>query len=79
VIGGVFTAGPEGAKKIVEQLKPKIVIPMHYWYHMNVLERFIDGPYNIQFLNSNSINVSKDTLPQETEIIILKVLREGDI
>lgn len=79
VIGGVFTAGPEGAKKIVEQLKPKIVIPMHYWYHTNVLERFIDGPYQVRSLNSNSINVSKDTLPQETEIIILKVLREGDI
>lgn len=79
VIGGVFTAGPEGAKKIVEQLKPKIVIPMHYWYHMNLLERFIDGPYPVRNINSNSINISKDTLPPDTEIFILKVLREGDI
>ena len=79
VIGGIYTAGPEGAKRIVELLKPKVVIPMHYWYQRNVLERFTDGPYRVRSLNTNSITVSKDTLPFETEIFILKVLREGDI
>src|SRR4030042_1299169 len=79
VIGGVYTAGPEGAKKIVEMLKPKIVVPMHYWYQMNVLERFTDGPYRVRSPNPNSFTVSKDTLPQNTEIIILKVMREGDL
>jgi len=79
VIGGVYTAGPEGAKKIVEQLKPKIVVPMHYWYQMNVLERFITGPYRVHSLNTNSFTFSKDTLPFNTEIIILKVVREGDL
>lgn len=78
-IGGVYTIGPEGAKQVIEQLKPKIVIPMHYWYHMYVLERFIDGPYRVQSLNSNQVTVSKDTLPPVTEIIILKVVREGDL
>jgi hypothetical protein len=79
VIGGVYTAGPEGAKKIVEHLKPKIVVPMHYWYQMNVLGRFIDGPYRVHSLNTNSFTASKDTLPPTTEIIILKVVREGDL
>lgn len=79
VIGGVYTIGPEGGKKIIEQLKPKIVIPMHYWYNMGVLERFIDGPYNFRVLNTNTISVSKDTLPPSTEILILKVVREGDL
>jgi L-ascorbate metabolism protein UlaG (beta-lactamase superfamily) len=78
-IGGVYTIGPEGAKKVVEQLKPKIVVPMHYWYHMNVLERFVDGPSQARFLNTNSFTVSKDTLPFHTEIYILKVVREGDL
>jgi len=78
-IGGTFTIGPEGAKKIVEQLKPKIVVPMHYWYQMNVLERFIDGPYRARSLNTNTFTTSKDTLPPTTEIIILKVVREGDL
>jgi len=79
VIGGVYTAGPEGGKKIVELLKPKIVVPMHYWYQMSVLERFTDGPYRVRSLNTNNFSVSKDTLPLTTEIIVLKVLREGDI
>ena len=78
-IGGVYTIGPEGAKKVIEQLKPKIVIPMHYWYQMSVLERFVDGPYRSWSPNTNSITVSKETLPPTTEIFILKVLREGDL
>jgi L-ascorbate metabolism protein UlaG (beta-lactamase superfamily) len=78
-IGGVYTVGPEGGKKIIEQLKPKMVIPMHYWYNMNVLDRFTDGPYRSWFLNTNSLTTSKDTLPLTPEIFILKVLREGDL
>ena len=78
-IGGVYTIGPEGAKKVIEVLKPKIVVPMHYWYNYGVLERFIDGPYKVRSLNTNNFNVSKDTLPSDTEIIILKVVREGDL
>jgi len=79
VIGGVYTAGPEAGKKIVEQLKPKIVVPMHFWYNMGHLERFMDGPYRTRTLNTNSFTVSKDTLPSETEIYVLKVVREGDL
>jgi L-ascorbate metabolism protein UlaG (beta-lactamase superfamily) len=79
-IGGIYTAGPEGAKKIIEQLGPKIVIPMHYWQSMgNVLQRFITGPYKVRNLDTNTFTVSKETLPAETEIIVLKVLRDGDI
>jgi len=30
-VGGVYTIGPKEAKKIIHQLEPKIIIPMHYW------------------------------------------------
>jgi hypothetical protein len=46
---------------------------------MGVLERFTDGPYPPRFSNTNSFTVSKDTLPFDTEIYILKVVREGDL
>ncbi len=78
-IGGVFTIGPELSKKIVEQTKPKLIIPMHYWYHQNVLERFTNGPYRATTLESNKLTVSKDTLPAVPEIFVLKVVREGDL
>jgi len=78
-IGGVFTIGPEGAHEVIEQLKPKIVIPMHYWNDNNVLERFTTGPYKVLMSDSNTFTVIKDTLPSETEIVVLTVKREGDI
>jgi L-ascorbate metabolism protein UlaG (beta-lactamase superfamily) len=68
--------GPEEAKKVVKQLKPKIAVPMHYWDDTNVLERFLDGPYRARFLETNKFKVSKDTLPPVTEIIIPKVIRQ---
>jgi L-ascorbate metabolism protein UlaG (beta-lactamase superfamily) len=79
VIGGVYTIGPEGALKIIDLLKPKIVIPMHFWYATGLLERFLDGTHKSRLLDANTITVSKDTLPPSTEIIVLKVNRTGDL
>jgi L-ascorbate metabolism protein UlaG (beta-lactamase superfamily) len=78
-IGGTYTAGPEEAKKIIDQLQPRIVVPMHYWYRTNLLERFTEGPHQARFLNTNKFTVNKDTLPPVTEIYVLKVLREGEM
>ncbi len=79
MIGGVYTIGPEGALKIIEQLKPKIIIPMHFWYQTGRLELFLDGTHRSRFLDTNTITVTKDTLPPATEIIVLKVNRVGDL
>jgi len=79
VIGGIYTAGPEAGKKIVDQLKPKIVIPMHFWYSYGQLEKFLEAPYRARQFETNSFTVSKDTLPGETEIYVLKVMRQGDL
>ncbi len=78
-IGGRYAMGPENAKKVVAQLKPKIVVPMHYYHNTTVLRRFLGGPYPVRFLNSNNFTVNKDTLPPVTEIYVLKVVREGDL
>jgi len=77
VIGGVYTIGPEGALRISEQLKPKIVVPMHFWYQTGLLERFLEGPHRSRVLDTNTVSVSKDTLPTATEIIFLKFNRVG--
>ncbi len=78
-IGGTFTAGPQEAKRIIDQLKPKIVVPMHYWYRTSVLEEFTNGPHAARVFQTNRFIVSKDTLPPVTEIYVLKVAREGDL
>jgi hypothetical protein len=73
-IAGSYTMGPDNAKKVVEQLKPKVAVPMHYYHNYDLLQRFTDGPYQPRFLNTNSFTISKDTLPSATEIYIPKVL-----
>ena len=77
-IGGTYSAGPEEAKQIIAKLKPKIVVPMHYWYRNDNLERFIDGPHPVRFFDLNKFTINKDTLPPVTEIYVLKVIRESD-
>jgi L-ascorbate metabolism protein UlaG (beta-lactamase superfamily) len=76
-IGGSYTMGPESAKKVVEQIKPKIAVPMHYYNNTFVLQRFLDGPYQARFLETNTFSVSKDTLPSATEIFIPQVIWYG--
>jgi len=78
-IGGTYTAGPAEALQITAQLKPKIVVPMHYWYRQDILDRMTAGPYQTRFLTTNKFSAHKDALPQATEIYVLKVMREGDL
>jgi len=76
-IGGRYSAGPEEAKDIIHQLRPKIAVPMHYYNDEILLRRFLDGPYPAQLLKTNTFSVSKDTLPLDTEIIVPKVVWHG--
>ena len=76
-IGGSYTMGPESAKKVVDQLKPKIAVPMHYYNDTTVLERFLDGPHRFRFLDTDAFSVSQDTLPLVTEILIPRVIWFG--
>jgi L-ascorbate metabolism protein UlaG (beta-lactamase superfamily) len=73
-IGGRYSAGPEEAKEIIRQLRPKIAVPMHYYNSESILRRFLDGPYPARLLETNNFSVSKDTLPPNTEIIVPKVV-----
>jgi hypothetical protein len=76
-IGGSYTMGAESAKKVVEQLKPKIAVPMHYYQDTMALRRFLDGPHRARFLKTDTFSVSKDTLPPVTEIFIPRVIWYG--
>ena len=76
-IGGRYAIGPDNAKKVVEQLRPKITVPMHYFNNTHLLESFIDGPYQSRFLDNNQFTVSKETLPTVTEIFVPRVQWHG--
>lgn len=70
-IGGRFSADPLTARRIVEQLQPKIAIPMHYWDSEFRLTQFLQGAPRVHRLGSNHLTVTKSSLPSETTIIVM--------
>jgi L-ascorbate metabolism protein UlaG (beta-lactamase superfamily) len=76
-VGGYYTIGPEQATRVVEQLKPKIAIPMHFKNErinltIGPVDDFLRGKPNVKMPGISEIEVTKDTLPAETEIVVLK-------
>jgi L-ascorbate metabolism protein UlaG (beta-lactamase superfamily) len=69
-IGGTFTMPPETAREVLQQLKPKIAIPMHYRENLTLLNMFVTGLKNRR-LRGNTLTVSKAALPPPTEIVVL--------
>lgn len=79
-VGGFYTIEPDDAKLVVKNMNPKIVIPMHYktnyvkeWNIKPVDEFLKDIPYPLKRIDSNKIEITKETLPKSTEVYLLKV------
>ena len=70
-IGGGRTMGPDLAKEVLAQLKPKIAIPMHHRDNPYLIKQFTAG-MKTQLLNTDTLAVSKDALPLPTEIRVLQ-------
>lgn len=76
-VGGYYTIGPAQATSAVEQIKPKLVIPMHFRNERITLtigpvDDFLKGKQNVKMPDTSEIEVTKDSLPAETEIVVLK-------
>lgn len=69
-IGGTFTMPPDTAREVLQQLKPKIAIPMHYREDVSLLNMFLTGFKN-RHLPGNTLVVSKAALPLPTQIVVL--------
>jgi len=70
-IGGGRTMGPELAREVLGQLKPKIAIPMHYRDNPYLVQQFSAG-LKTQILQTDTLALSKDSLPLPTEIRVLR-------
>ena len=76
-IGGVFTIDAKLASTVVDDLKPKVVMPMHYKttkcdWPLNTAEDFVADKKNVRKLDVSEIEFKVDELPNSTEIIILQ-------
>ena len=72
-VDGGYTIGQEDAKAVIEQLHPRIVLPMHY-FTMDNLARFLDmmrQTHAIEVHKEPMIAVSRMTLPERPTVIAL--------
>jgi L-ascorbate metabolism protein UlaG (beta-lactamase superfamily) len=76
-IGGSYTIDARVAGKVVDDLKPKIVAPMHYKtpkcdFPIAGVEDFIAGKKNVKKLSSSEMEFKAGELPAATEIVVLQ-------
>lgn len=76
-VGGTFTIGPQEAKKVVESVKPDIVIPMHYKTKYITFGILGVDSFTSLFRSyekvGNSFEVSKENLTGETKVVVMNV------
>ena len=75
-VGGFFTIDPKEATQVAEQIKPKVLIPMHFktekcGFPIAPVEDFLKGKEKVRRPGASEATFAKATLPQEMEIVLL--------
>jgi L-ascorbate metabolism protein UlaG (beta-lactamase superfamily) len=77
-VGGVYTINGEHAVEVVEQLKPSIVIPMHYKtnplkFELESVENFLGMMKDVEKIQSQVVEISKDKInDNEVKVYVLQ-------
>jgi L-ascorbate metabolism protein UlaG (beta-lactamase superfamily) len=75
-VGGYFTIDAKEATRVAEQIKPKVLIPMHFktekcGFPITPVEDFLKGKSNPKRPKMSEVVFEKKTLPQQMEILVL--------
>ncbi|MBM3167467.1 MAG: MBL fold metallo-hydrolase [Chloroflexi bacterium] len=76
-VGGFFTVDAAVASQVCDDLKPKVIVPMHYKtskleYPIAGVEDFLKGKQNVKEIDSSEVDLKAGQLPGVEEIIVLK-------
>jgi L-ascorbate metabolism protein UlaG (beta-lactamase superfamily) len=76
-VGGFFTIDALVASQVCDQLKPKVVIPMHFKtprcaYPLAGVEDFLKGKKNVRKVGGSEVEFEREKLPAATEIVLLQ-------
>jgi L-ascorbate metabolism protein UlaG (beta-lactamase superfamily) len=76
-IGGFYTIDAATADKVIGQLKPKIILPMHYLTDkisipISTADNFLKGKDNIKRIDGSEIELKVGEIPVSNQIIVLK-------
>jgi L-ascorbate metabolism protein UlaG (beta-lactamase superfamily) len=76
-VGGFFTIDADAATRVVDTLKPRVAVPMHYKtdkcsFPISTVEPFLKGKANVERTRSTEFEVDEDSLPPTTKIVVLE-------
>jgi L-ascorbate metabolism protein UlaG (beta-lactamase superfamily) len=76
-VGEPYTIGASVASRVCDQLKPKVVIPMHFKtpkcvYPIAGVEGFLKGKKNVRRVEGSEVEFEREKLPAATEIVLLQ-------
>ena len=77
-MAGNFTLDAAGASRVIDQVKPRVVIPMHYQtdrcptFPVSDVEPFLAGKTNVKRMDTSEVEFKRGQLPAATEIVVLK-------
>jgi L-ascorbate metabolism protein UlaG (beta-lactamase superfamily) len=72
-VDGSYTLDLDGMIEVLASLKPRLMIPMHF-FGTSTLNRFVERvreKYRVQFSDTPSVVVSRASLPDEPQLLVL--------
>ena len=72
-VDGVYTTGQQDMAAVLDQIHPRLVLPMHYFMR-DVVERFAElvrDKYDVRWSATPTMRLSRDTLPDRPTMLVL--------
>lgn len=76
-VGGYYTIDARTATEVCDQLKPRVIIPMHYRTDKGLpsiagVDEFLRGKAKVKWLDTSQVEFKAGDLPDAGQIIVLK-------
>lgn len=83
-VGEHLTISVENLKKVIIDINPRYVIPMHYKtaklsFYLNTVDKFLMEMKGFKITHDQVLSVNSDSLPENTTIKILELISEDMI
>lgn len=77
-VAGTYTLDAAAANKVVDQIKPRVIIPMHFktdrcpTFPVTDVEPFLKSKTNVKRMDTPEVELQKEQFPTARETIVLK-------
>jgi L-ascorbate metabolism protein UlaG (beta-lactamase superfamily) len=76
-VGGYYTIDAKAATQVCNQLKPGVIIPMHYKTEKGIpnivgVDEFLKGKSNVTRQDLSEVELKREELPASSQVIVLR-------